>query len=66
MMPTISGAYRMRGESQRINIADGLGQELYTQAKLGTEFSEAIGNMTYAVSIRNQYAHATWDRAGND
>src|SRR5579863_8524181 len=56
----IKALYRMRGESQRIQIADGLARQLYAEAKLETPFCEVIGDMQYAVTIRNQYAHCTW------
>ena len=60
----VKALYRMRGESQRIQIADGLARELYTTAKLETPFSETIGDLGYAVQIRNQYSHCCWARDG--
>jgi len=56
--------YRMRGESQRIQVADGLAREVFKGHGLETVFSEAIGDMAYATSIRNQYAHCSWDKTG--
>jgi hypothetical protein len=56
----VKAMFRVRGESQRIQIADGLARRYFVAKKLGTEFSEVIGDMAYAVSIRNYYAHCTW------
>jgi len=60
----IKALYRMRGEGQRIQIADGLARQVYAAAKLETVFSEMIADMTYATGIRNQYAHCVWNRTG--
>lgn len=52
--------FRPRGETQRIQIADAIGREMYRQFKLGTQFEEAISAITYCLKIRNQYAHCHW------
>ena len=53
--------YRTRGETQRVLIADALGRPIYTNHRLETEFSEAIGAMRHCLKIRNQYAHCNWN-----
>jgi hypothetical protein len=52
--------FRPRGETQRIDIADALGRELFQTAKLGTPFEQAVANTHYCRRIRNQYAHCYW------
>lgn len=52
--------FRPRGESQRIDIGDALGRDLFRIHKLETQFSEAVSDMRYCLKIRNQYAHCYW------
>jgi hypothetical protein len=56
----IKSLFRPRGETQRIQIADGLARALFAAVKLDTVFSETIADMQYALSIRNLYAHCYW------
>lgn len=52
--------FRVRGETNRINIADALGRSYYAQHKLESEFGSAISVMRHCLRIRNQYAHCAW------
>jgi hypothetical protein len=52
--------FRVRGETNRIDIADGLGRNYYAQNGLGSQFALAIGAMRFCLKIRNQYSHCTW------
>jgi hypothetical protein len=52
--------FRTRGETQRLDIGDALGRQLFHAIKLGTEFEMAIGSLRHALKIRNQYAHSHW------
>jgi len=57
---TLKAMFRVRGETQRIGVADALGRHTYRKLKLDTEFGMAIGNMRFCLKIRNQYAHCNW------
>lgn len=52
--------FRGRGNTQRINIADALARQPYTDLDLGGEFERAIGAVRFCLRVRNQYAHCTW------
>lgn len=54
--------YRIRGEEQRIKIADGLARHalLALNENLGNQFAIAVAAMQYCRQIRNQYAHCQW------
>jgi hypothetical protein len=52
--------FRVRGETQRVEIADALGRNLYHEIDLGTEFEMTFGALRHLLRIRNQYAHAHW------
>lgn len=54
--------YRIRGEEQRIKIADGLARQalLGLEENLGNQFAVSIGAMHWCRTIRNQYAHCQW------
>ena len=56
----LKAMFRARGETQRIDIADALGRQLYHNLGLGTQFEMAIGAIRYCLKIRNQYAHCVW------
>lgn len=54
--------FRVRGETNRIKIADGLGRSGYRSLGLEADFADAILAMKFCVSIRNQLAHSVfWD-----
>ena len=50
--------YRVRGESQRLRIADGFGRLAYETLGLRTEFEMGMGAVRHCLRIRNQYAHS--------
>jgi len=52
--------FRIRGETNRINIADALGREHYAVHNLETDFAEAIKAARFCLKIRNQYSHCVW------
>lgn len=52
--------FRVRSIGQRIDVADGLGRQIYRDLTLGTQFEMAVGNMRYCARIRSQYAHCIW------
>jgi hypothetical protein len=62
----LKAMFRVRSESQRINIADALGRHYYHDHKLGAQFEAAIAAIRHCLKIRNQYAHCAWydDRSG--
>ncbi len=57
---TLKAMFRTRGETNRINVADALGRQLYRNEGLEAEFALAISDMRYCLKIRNQYAHCNW------
>jgi hypothetical protein len=58
----LKAMFRVRGETNRVNVADGLGLNRYRTLGLNVEFSDAIDAMLHCVKIRNQYAHCIyWD-----
>lgn len=57
---TLKAMFRIRGETQRIDVADALGRQSYRERKLGTDFEMAIGAVRYCLKIRNQFAHCNW------
>ena len=52
--------YRVRGEEQRILIADALMRSVYEKASLKVPYCEAIADVGWCKAIRNQYAHCHW------
>ncbi len=63
---TLKAMFRARNVTQRINVADALGRQLYHAIELGTEFEMAVGAVRFCLKIRNQYAHCNWydDQSG--
>jgi hypothetical protein len=57
---TLKAMFRVRGETNRIDIADGLGRPAYVNLKLEAEFDFTFGAMRHCLRIRNKYAHAFW------
>lgn len=55
----LKAMFRVRGETNRIEIADGLGRPAYA-ASMATEFDAMIAAMRHCLRIRNKYAHAYW------
>jgi len=56
----LKAIFRVRGETNRIDIADALGRHFYDDLGLVTEFGMAIGAVRHCMKIRNQYAHGVW------
>ena len=52
--------FRVRGETNRIDVADALGRHYYHDHGIGQEFEIAIGVIRSCLRIRNQYAHCVW------
>jgi hypothetical protein len=57
---TLKAMFRVRGETNRIDIAEALGQEPYGTQGLASEFEQMIETVRYCLRIRNKYAHAYW------
>ncbi len=57
---TLKAMFRVRGETNRVLIADGLGRAKYEKLGLGTEFGLLIETLRNCLAIRNRYAHAYW------
>jgi hypothetical protein len=57
---TLKAMFRVRGETSRVDIADGLGRAVYVAAGLAAEFDAMIAALRHCLRIRNKYAHAYW------
>jgi hypothetical protein len=57
---SIRTLFRVRGEKQRIQIADAIIRHAYKKAGLYEPYCEGIGAMEFCRQIRNQYAHCHW------
>lgn len=63
----VKALFRMRGESQRLQIADALARQKIKDGELRARFENVIADAQYCLKIRNQYAHCNWiDRPGED
>jgi hypothetical protein len=56
----LKAMFRVRGETNRVRIADALGRNPYRDLGLEDAFVRSIRTMEYCVKIRNQYAHCIW------
>jgi len=56
----LKAMYRIRGETARLRIADGLGYAGFAGHNLDAHFSSAIDDMGYCRELRNSYAHSNW------
>jgi hypothetical protein len=65
MNSTLKTMFRVRGEMNRIKIADALGRVPYSALKLEAEFGTLIDAFDYCRRIRNKYAHAYWHDPDN-
>jgi hypothetical protein len=61
----LKAMFGTRGEAQRISIADALGRQVFIGLGLDAEFANAIADMDYCRTIRNQYAHCIWHNDGS-
>ena len=67
MDTAVKALFRMRGESQRLQIADALARQRIEDAEIRRWFENTIGDIQHCLKIRNQYAHCNWiDRPGTD
>ena len=57
--------YRLRGETARIDIADGMIRNRIDD-KVKQRYEDTLGHMRFCLKIRNQYAHTNWLHAGSD
>jgi hypothetical protein len=56
----LKAMFRVRGETNRIKIADSLGRVPYRELDLEGSFIKVIGAMSFCMKVRNQYAHCVW------
>jgi hypothetical protein len=56
----LKAMFRIRGETNRVSIADGLGRQVYAKLDLEAEFGLMINTLKKCLGIRNKYAHAYW------
>lgn len=52
--------FRGRGNKQRIDIAEAVARQAYTDLRLNDAFDAAIAAVRLCLRIRNLYAHCTW------
>jgi hypothetical protein len=57
---TLKSMFRVRGETNRVDIADALGRVPYVTLSLADEFDTMIAALRHCLRIRNKYAHAYW------
>lgn len=57
---SLKAMFRVRGETNRINVADALCRQLFKGCGLGPQLELAIGDMHHCLKIRNEYAHSNW------
>jgi hypothetical protein len=57
---TLKAMFRVRGETNRIDVADGLGRVAYVAVNLASEFDAMITAIRQCLRFRNKYAHAIW------
>jgi hypothetical protein len=57
---TLKAMFRVRGETNRIDVADGLGRVAYVAVNLSSEFDAMITAIRQCLRFRNKYAHAIW------
>jgi len=62
---TFKAIYRVRGETNRIDIADALARSFLSPSAIRTLFEETIAAMRWCLKIRNQYAHCNWINTGS-
>ena len=57
--------FRTRGESQRIQVADGFVRNLIPEGAFRKAYEETVAHLRYCIKIRNQYAHCNWVESVN-
>lgn len=63
---TLKAMFRVRGETNRLDIADAPGHAPYFLRELSTEFKEMMNAVRYCLKIRNRYSHAYWHAPGKE
>jgi hypothetical protein len=63
---TLKAMYRVRGETNRVDIADGLGRAPFVALGMASDFDSMIAAMRHTLRIRNKYAHALWHDPGKE
>lgn len=53
----VKAVYRMRGETQRINVSDALIRGKLPIGRTRTIYEETVARLRQCLTIRNQYAH---------
>ena len=61
----LKAMFRVRGEAQRLQIADGLGRRQFLELGLADYFDRLIDAMNHCRKVRNQYAHTQWHNVGD-
>lgn len=56
----LKALYRLKSESNRLQVADALARSEFTSLSLHAEYSDAVGAIRHCLKIRNQYAHCHW------
>ncbi|QNM83549.1 hypothetical protein H8M03_04255 [Sphingomonas sabuli] len=52
--------YRLKSESNRLEVADALVRHKMTSYKIGPAWEEAYAAYKFCKNVRNSYAHSTW------
>src|SRR4051812_1214624 len=52
--------FRLKSESNRLEVADALVRPQFSKHELGPAWEEAYGAFKFCKGIRNTYAHSTW------
>jgi hypothetical protein len=52
--------FRLKSESNRLEVADALVRPQFSKEKLGPAWEEAYAAFKFCKGIRNTYAHSTW------
>jgi hypothetical protein len=52
--------FRLKSESNRLEVADALVRPRFAEQKLGPAWEETYGAFKFCKGIRNTYAHSTW------
>lgn len=57
----LAALHSLRQEAARLDIIEHLTRAPFAAAGLGAEFEETLQSLKHCRSIRNKYAHATWN-----
>ncbi len=56
----LKAMFRIRGNADRIDVADALARQAYHRVGIGAQYEAAIAAVRFCLRIRNLYAHAAW------